>query len=143
MSLHGGVWRVHASAVDDLELISDSLKWLSDDIEGVNTERIKSALGAPMYCIECRMNSKKARESLGKIGQDSLNSLLSSGIGLKIDEDKVLHIRLDLGSLVRGKPVLARESGVSVVKGRFKLEVYPGQDASTIAERLIKEASRT
>ena len=113
--MHGGLWRVHASAVDDITLITDSLGWLCGDRDGVEVQRIKSALGAPMYCIECKMSSKVAKESLYKIDSDSLLALLSEGLQSRIDEDKVLHIRVGLEGLVMGTPFVIRSRNLSLI----------------------------
>ena len=139
--MHGGLWRVHASAVDDITLITDSLGWLCGDRDGVEVQRIKSALGAPMYCIECKMSSKVAKESLCKIDSDSLLALLSEGLQSRIDEDKVLHIRVGLEGLVMVTPFVIRSRNYGVVKGNFKLEVYPGQNPHDIAVNLIKDVA--
>ena len=141
MTIHGGLWRVHASAVDDITLITDSLGWLCGDKDGVQVQRIKSALGAPMYCLECKMSAKVAKESLRKIDSVSLLEWLSQGLKSRIDEDKVLHIRIGLDGLVMGTPCIVRNKKYGIVKGNFKLEVYPGQIPSNIAEALIKEVA--
>ena len=141
MAIHGGSWRVHASAVDNITLITDSLEWLCGDKDGVRVQRIKSALGAPMYCLECKMKPKVAKESLRKIDPVSLLEMLSEGLEPRIDEDKVLHIRIGLDGLVRGTPCIVRNKKFGIVKGNFKLEVYPGQTPNDIAETLIKEVT--
>ena len=139
MALHGGAWRVHASAVDDVELIADSIKWLCGGDEGIMVKRGKSALGAPMYTIECKMKPRIAMHSLERINSESLSSMLDFGLASQIDNDKILHIRIDLDSLVRGEAIVVRNNLGPVAKGRFKLEVYPGQDPASVAERLIEK----
>ena len=141
MTIHGGLWRVHASAVDNITLIADSLGWLCGDKDRVQVQKIKSALGAPMYCLECKMSSKDAKESLRKIDPVSMLELLSVGLQSRIDEDKVLHIKIGLNGLVMGAPSVITDKHYGVVKGNFKLEVYPGQTPIDIAETLIKEVT--
>ena len=141
MAIHGGSWRVYASAVDNITLITDSLGWLCGDRDKVGVQRIKSALGAPMFCLECKLKSKFAKDSLRKINPDSLLELLSEGLNSRIDEDNVLHIRIGLDGLVMGTPCIVRNKKYGIVKGNFKLEVYPGQIPSDIAEALIKEVA--
>tara|TARA_B100000686_G_scaffold117748_1_gene124937 strand:+ start:2770 stop:3144 length:375 start_codon:yes stop_codon:yes gene_type:complete len=121
-----------------MELITESVKWLCGLKEGVSVNKVKSALGATMYTIECKMGAKHARNSLGRINGDSLSSILV-GIDSLIDEDKILHIRLDLGRLVMGEGVVIGDDIGTVAKGRFKLEVYPGQDPSSVAMELIED----
>ena len=137
MGLHGGEWRVHASAVDDTALIVDSMQWLCGDSVEISIESEKSALGAIMYTIVGKMNSKASKEPLGRVCNDSLKEILSNGIASRVDENKNLHIRLGLASLVRGEAVVAGPSGSPVAKGKFKLEVYPGQEAASVAESVI------
>ena len=132
---------MHASAVDNITLITDSLGWLCGDKDRVQVQKIKSALGAPMYCLECKMSSKVAKKSLRKIDSVSLLEWLSQGLQSRIDEDKVLHIRIGLDGLVMGAPIVITDKHYGVVKGNFKLEVYPGQTPHEIAETLIKEVT--
>ncbi len=51
VSVHRGEWRVHASAVDDIRIIEDSLVWLCGDGVTISTKKEKSTLGAPMYTM--------------------------------------------------------------------------------------------
>ncbi|HJM24255.1 MAG TPA: RNA-binding domain-containing protein [Candidatus Thalassarchaeaceae archaeon] len=138
MGLHGGEWRIHASAVDDSKVISDALSWLSGGESEIICQKEKSALGAPMQTISVKMKSKQAMLSLGRVEMDSLSSILEVGLESRIDDDKFLHIRLDLGRLVQGEGVVSQNSKIPSAKGKFKLEVYPGQEAIDVAEKLIE-----
>ena len=42
MSVHRGEWRVHASAVDNIRVIEDSLAWLCGDGVIISTREEKS-----------------------------------------------------------------------------------------------------
>jgi len=137
MGLHGGEWRTHASAVDDCELIIDSMRWLSGEESEITTHREKSALGAPMQTICVKMKAKQSIKSLQRIDDGSLKNLLENGISQRIDEHKFLHIRLNLENLVQGEASVINNPEEVVIKGKFKLEVYPGQEASLVAEELI------
>ncbi|MBI88235.1 MAG: hypothetical protein CMB67_04320 [Euryarchaeota archaeon] len=128
-----------ASAMDDTHLIMDSIAWLCGEMGEISIEKGKSALGAKMYTIEGKMKSKAARASLGRLNNDSLITMLNEGLDTRIDENKNLHIRLDLSRLVRGEAVLSGTSNASVAKGKFKLEVYPGQDPTSVAENVISK----
>ena len=127
--------------MDNITLITDSLGWLCGDKDRVQVQKIKTALGAPMYCLECKMSSKDAKESLRRIAPVSMLELLSVGLRSRIDEDKVLHIKIGLNGLVMGAPRVIMDKHHGVVKGNFKLEVYPGQTPYEIAETLIKEVT--
>jgi len=69
-----------------------------------------------------------------------LDQLVENDIESQIDDDKNFHIRLSLSSLVAGKLRLAEGSEwTSAVKGKYKIESYPGQDPSEVLLELISE----
>ena len=141
MSLHSVSWRIHCSAMDDLEIIQSAMKQLSAVNSEVNWEKSKSYHGSPQTILEMRINNKKnAKQSLELLGKSLLNQLVENGIESQIDDDKNLHIRLSLSSLVAGKLRLAEGSEwTSAVKGKYKIESYPGQDPSEILLELISK----
>ena len=63
--------------------------------------------------------------------------MIDNGLDRRVDEDKFLHVRLKLERLVQGQGVISDNSQESVAKGKFKLEVYPGQDSVEVAENLL------
>jgi len=137
MSLHGGEWRIHASAVDEVNVIEDALSWLSGGLSEIITQKENSTLGAPMQTISVKMKGKQALSSLARMENESLVSMLEKGLPNRVDEDKFLHVRLSLGKLVQGQGVISQNSDEPVAKGKFKLEVYPGQKANEVAEDLL------
>lgn len=141
MSLHSVSWRIHCSAMDDLEIIQSAMKQLSAVNSEVSWEKSKSYHGSPQTILEMRINNKKnAKQSLELLGQSLLNQLVENGIESQIDDDKNLHIRLSLSSLVAGKLRLAEGSEwTSAVKGKYKIESYPGQDPSEVLLELISK----
>ncbi len=138
MSVHRGEWRVHASAVDDIRVIEDSLAWLCGDGVRISTQEEKSTLGAPMYTISASMTAKQSMFSLGRLERVSIEGILDSGVESRIDEDKFLHLRIDLAALSRGKGEVSLDKYTMVAKGRFKLEVYPGQSAYEVARSIFE-----
>jgi len=137
MGLHGGVWRVHSSAVDDTEIIYKALRWLcGNDVQIIMSDD-KSSIGAKMCIFECKMKSREAIESLKRIDPESIRRVIHGDLESRIDEEKNLHIRLDLSKLVCGEGKLCEHPNPSVVKGKFKLEVYPGQEATEIAKEFL------
>ena len=141
MSLHSVSWRIHCSAMDDLEIIQSAMKQLSAVNSEVSWEKSKSYHGSPQTILEMRINNKKnAKKSLELLGKSLLNQLVENGIESQIDDDKNLHIRLSLSSLVAGKLSLAEGSEwTSAVKGKYKIESYPGQDPSEVLLGLISK----
>ena len=141
MSLHSVSWRIHCSAMDDLEIIQSAMKQLSVVNSEVSWEKSKSYHGSPQTILEMGINNKKnAKQSLELLGKSLLNQLVENGIESQIDEDKIFHIRLSLSSLVAGKLKLAEGSEwTSAVKGKYKIESYPGQDPSEVLLELISK----
>ena len=141
MSLHSVSWRIHCSAMDDLEIIQSAMKQLSAVNSEVSWEKSKSYHGSPQTILEMRINNKKnAKQSLELLGKSLLNQLVENGIESQIDDDKIFHIRLSLSSLVAGKLRLAEGSEwTSAVKGKYKIESYPGQNPSEVLLELISK----
>jgi RNA binding exosome subunit len=140
MSLHGVTWRVNASALDNMDLLEDSLKWISGKKSTINRSKDKSFHGSEQYSIVARTQKRKeAIESLKKIGSEVLTVILNEGIEKRIDESKNLHIRLELSKLVAGEISLAnKKTTSSTVKGKFKIESYPGEETSEVITKLIE-----
>ncbi len=140
MSLHGVTWRVNASALDNMDLLEDSLRWISGDKSTINRSKDKSFHGSEQYSIVAQTQKKKeAIESLKKLGENVLIDILEEGIDKRIDDSKNLHIRLELSKLVAGEISLANKKTISsTVKGKFKIESYPGEDTSEVITKLIE-----
>ncbi len=141
MSLHSAVWRVHCSAVDDLNLIEEALLSLSNGKGEVIHEKSKSYHGAPQTTLELTISRKKnARESFLGLGQEVLQTMMNEDIATYIDQDKNLHLRLDIDELVQGNVRIAKGTTRKIgVKGKFKIEAYPGQNPEEIVLGLITD----
>ena len=141
MSLHSVSWRIHCSAVDDIEIIESAMSQLSPVKTEITREKSKSYHGAPQIILAMRINNKKlAKQSLQSLGKAVLNQMVTNGLESQIDDDKVFHVRLSLSSLVNGDFLLAEGSEWnSAVKGRYKIEAYPGQKPSEILLDLISK----
>lgn len=141
MSLHSVYWRIHCSAVDDLEIIESAMSQLSPVKTEITREKSKSYHGAPQIILAMKINNKKAaKQSLQSLGKDVLNQLVSNGLESQIDDDKIFHVRLSLSSLVNGDTLLAEGSEwKSAVKGQYKIEAYPGQKPSEVLLDLISK----
>ena len=127
--------------MDDLEIIQSAMKQLSAVNSEVSWEKSKSYHGSPQTILEMRINNKKnAKQSLELLGKSVLDQLVENGIESQIDDDKNLHIRLSLSSLVAGKLRLAEGSEwTSAVKGKYKIESYPGENPSEVLLELISK----
>ena len=140
MSLHSVTWRVNVSALDQSELIQDSIKWIAGEKSSIKISKDKSFHGAEQYTIVAKnMNKKDSKKSLGRLGENILNELLKNDIRLRVDENKNFYVRLKLSELVRGEVSLADNTSSSTVKGTFKIESYPGDSTIEIILNLIEE----
>ena len=79
----------------------------------------------------------KATRSLARLGKVALESLLLE-LDQRMDESNVIHIRLDLTDLLSQKITLVASGERRTVKGRAKLEVYPGSNPEDVARELIR-----
>ena len=69
-----------------------------------------------------------------------MRDIFELGVQARVDDNKIFHIRLELGKLVRGEVSLADEKTVSsTVKGKFKIESYPGDSTIEVISNLIEE----
>ena len=139
MGLHSATWRIHASAVDDLGLLEESLRWLTGDHCELTVERDKSWHGSEQTILETTTKRKKAAlKALSRLGDGVLKGLLDEGVSKRIDDEKNMHIRIRLSDLVRGEVVLVSENkSVAAAKGQFKIEAYPGSEPSDVITKTI------
>lgn len=144
MSVHNVTWSATASAVGSREVIEHALEWMTGKHAELSNEKVKSYHGAKMTLIHARIMKKKAAKlSLSHLGAEFLYQLANSEqLESRIDDDNVLHIRLSLESLAAGS--IEFPSGhEEQVKGRIKLEVYPGQKPEEIAHSMLVKAAET
>jgi RNA binding exosome subunit len=117
------------------------MQWLAGEGAKISRERSKSHHGAPQMLIEASIDRKKgAKQAFLRMGAAALSDLRSAGIADLIDEDKALHVRVDIDELVQGRISLATgKARKFAVKGRFKIESYPGQEPVEILNQLIDD----
>ena len=138
MSVHNVTWYATASGVGSTEVIEVALNWLTGGNAEISREKVKSYHGARMMMLRANIQRKKtARESIPHMGARILDFLAQSeDLNARIDEENVLHVRLSIASLVRGS-IEFSEGSEEQVKGRIKLEVYPGQDPLENAREML------
>ena len=134
MGLHSATWRIHASGVDDLSLLEESLRWLAGDGCELTMDKGKSWHGSPQAILQARVSKKKAAgESLARLGEAALTGLIKEGIAKRIDAEKMMHVRVELSKLVQGEVSLAADGHTgATAKGQFKIEVYPGSEPADV-----------
>jgi RNA binding exosome subunit len=80
-----------------------------------------------------------ATHSLSRLGAEVL-SQIENELDSRMDEENVIHIRLDLLDLLAGKVSLTTPGERPTLKGRTKLQVYPGDDPNEIAIETLTKA---
>ena len=142
LPVHRVEWTVNASGISDIEVICDALAWLIGDENVVQIEKTQSFHGSDIYLIRANADKKSAaRKSLPRLGSSLLGQLQNEVIN-RIDSENWLHLRINLNELVCGNLVLVNPKELSEnVKGRIKLELYPGDDKEKVAVKLLSEAA--
>lgn len=140
MGVHHVSWQSTASGVEDEYLHASALSWLVGDDDAVEVERMDSFHGSPIHIIRAELKRRgPATKSLSRLGVDVLESL-EEELDSRMDENNVIHIRLDLLNLLAGKVELTKPGNRITIKGKAKLEVYPGDVPSDVAKATIAEA---
>ena len=133
-------WQSTASGVEDEYIHAAALSWLVGDEDAITIERMNSYHGSPVHLVTAELKRRgKATKSLSRLGCEVLESLKSE-LGSRLDDDNVIHIRLDLIDLIGGKLSLTVPGERPTVKGRAKLEVYPGDVAMDVAMSTLEDA---
>tara|TARA_A100001037_G_scaffold275984_1_gene274937 strand:+ start:1164 stop:1634 length:471 start_codon:yes stop_codon:yes gene_type:complete len=141
MPVHWVEWVAHAGGVTDVDLVCESLVWLTGSEECIDVERMDSYHGSNLYLIRALLQKKsEARLAFARLGVDVLSKLGDSLDG-RVDDDNCLHLRLSLNSLASGEIELVEPTTEQAsIKGKVKLEAYPGEDSIEVASTLIEQA---
>ena len=145
MGVHHVTWLSTVSGLEDEYIHAAALAWLVGDEDVVEIERMDSYHGSPIHLIKAELKRRgPATKSLSYLGKEALESIKQE-IDTRMDENNVIHIRLDLLDLLAGKVSLTLPGDRPTVKGKAKLEVYPGNNpidvANTTLDQAIKGAS--
>jgi|TARA_B100000287_G_scaffold123276_1_gene115209 RNA binding exosome subunit len=140
MGVHHVSWQSTASGLEDEYIHAAALSWLVGDEDAVEIERMNSYHGSAIHIVTAKLKRRgQATKSLIRLGLDVLQQLKSE-LSNRMDDENVIHIRLDLLELIAGRVVLAPPGERRTIKGRAKLEVYPGQDAFTLGNETLDVA---
>lgn len=133
-------WKSTASGLEDEYIHASALSWLVGNDDAVDIERMNSYHGSAIHIISAELKRRgQATKSLARLGEEVL-SQLKSELTSRMDEDNVIHIRLDLLELLAGRISLTVPGDRPTVKGRAKLEVYPGNEPMDVAEETLNDA---
>ena len=129
-------WKSTASGLEDEYIHAAALSWLVGNDDAVEIERMNSYHGSAIHIISAELKRRgQATKSLARLGEEVL-SQLKNELTSRMDEDNVIHIRLDLLELIAGRISLTVPGDRPTVKGRAKLEVYPGDEPMDVAQKL-------
>jgi RNA binding exosome subunit len=140
MGVHHISWHSTASGLEDELVVADALAWLVGDQEAVSIEGTTSFHGPSVHLVTAVLERKgPATHSLSRLGAEVL-SQIENELDSRMDEENVIHIRLDLLDLLAGKVSLTTPGERPTLKGRTKLQVYPGDDPNEIAIETLTKA---
>ena len=140
MGLHHITWRATASAVANVEVVAQAMAWLIGDVDDVELDQSTSYHGPELTMIKAWTSNKRlALRSFARLGEGNIR-MLAEQFHERMDEQRVLHFRLSLDSVIRGQPELAVATDAGTVKGQAKFEVYSGLSEDEQLRRTLDEA---
>ena len=140
MGVHHVSWKSTASGLEDEYIHAAALSWLVGDDDAIEIERMNSYHGSAIHIVSAELKRRgQATKSLARLG-GSVLSQLKNELDSRMDDDNVIHIRLDLLELLAGRISLTVPGDRPTVKGRAKLEVYPGNEPMDVAAETLEDA---
>ena len=140
MPIHSIHWKAFASGLDDETVICEAMTWLCCDFEKVEVEKTTSFHGSPIHIVSADISKRgQARRALAHLGEKILQEIIS-GLKHRLDDENCVHFRLRIADLVCGHIILAEPGEDRAVKGKVKLQVYPGDNPPEVAKILFGEA---
>ena len=134
-----GILHVHAAAtaheLQDIDLVTQALEWLTET--DWNVDMTTSYHGPKVAMLSTQIKKNKQLELFTQKLEPHHATLLSE-LDSRLDENNVLHLRLNLESVLAQEIELTQSSeNAPVIKVRIKLAVYPGQDVEAIAAEIF------
>ena len=130
-----GILHVHAAAtaheLQDIDLVTQALEWLTETVWSV--DMTTSYHGPRVAMLSTQIKKNKQIDSFVEKLQPHHATILSE-LDARLDENNVIHLRLNLESVI-GQMVelISSTDSDPVIKIRIKLAVYPGQEVEAIA----------
>ena len=130
-----GILHVHAAAtaheLQDIDLVTQALEWLTET--EWNVDMTTSYHGPRVAMLSTQIKKNKQIESFVEKLRPHHPTILSE-LDTRLDENNVIHLRLNLESVIRQRVELISSTDRDpVIKVRIKLAVYPGQEVDEIA----------
>ena len=130
-----GILHVHAAAtaheLQDIDLVTQALEWLTET--EWNVDMTTSYHGPRVAMLSTQIKKNKQIDSFVEKLRPHHATILSE-LDARLDENNVIHLRLNLESVI-GQMVelISSTDSDPVIKIRIKLAVYPGQEVEAIA----------
>ena len=132
MAAHWLSLRTTVSAVENLDVICDSIAWLSGDPDSTKVDKTKSHHGSSMYSVTCKLTKNKSIQCvLDNLGDEIKAELVANSLE-RLDSNDCMHFRVSKTSLVAGKPEISPPGSSSSVK--FSIKIKKFGDQSTIQQ---------
>lgn len=132
MAAHWLSLRTTVSAVENLDVICDSIAWLSGEPGSTKVDKTKSHHGSSMYSVTCKLTKNKSIQCvLDNLG-DEIKAELVANSRERLDSNDCMHFRVSKTSLVAGKPEISPPGSSSSVK--FSIKIKKFGDQSTIQQ---------
>ena len=130
-----GILHVHAAAtaheLQDIDLVTQALEWLTETEWDV--DMTTSYHGPRVAMLSTQIKKNKQVESFVEKLRPHHPTILSE-LDTRLDENNVIHLRLNLESVIGQRVELISSADKDpVIKVRIKLAVYPGQEVDEIA----------
>ena len=130
-----GIIHVHAAAtaheLQDIDLVTQALEWLTET--EWNADMTTSYHGPRVAMLSTQIKKNKQIESFVEKLRPHHPTILSE-LDTRLDENNVIHLRLNLESVIGQRVELISSTDKDpVIKVRIKLAVYPGQEIDEIA----------
>ena len=130
-----GILHVHAAAtaheLQDIDLVTQALEWLTET--EWNADMTTSYHGPRVALLSTQIKKNKQIESFVEKLRPHHPTILSE-LDTRLDENNVIHLRLNLESVIGQRVELISSTDKDpVIKVRIKLAVYPGQEVDEIA----------
>ena len=129
------ILHVHAAAtaheLQDIDLVTQALEWLTET--EWNVDMTTSYHGPRVAMLSTQIKKNKQIESFVEKLRPHHPTIFSE-LDTRLDENTVIHLRLNLESVIGQRVELISSTDRDpVIKVRIKLAVYPGQEVDEIA----------
>ncbi len=138
MAAHWLSLRTTVSAVENLDVMCDSIAWLIGDSDSIEVDKTKSHHGSSMYYVSCKLTKNKSIACvIDNLGSQVKEELLSKPLE-RMDSSDCLHFRISKTSLVAGKPEISLPGSSSSIKFSIKIKKFGDQSSIGQLTNLLK-----